>query len=122
MLVSFEDPRLGDASDALESLGLDFACEVLLYLQKVHSKAVDCRNLNPFHTFQGVEMFHASMGGNEFAIFAVEVDDVGDLKVTLMLAGRHGTPMRAGTFSWDGFNYPSLRAGILNARAAVWFV
>ena len=113
---------MGGASDELERLGNDFACEVLLYLQKVHRKAIDYRNLYPFHTFQGVEMFHASMGGNEFAIFAVEVDDMGDLKVTLMLAGLHGTPMQAATFSWDGVSYPSLKAGILNARAAVWFV
>jgi hypothetical protein len=59
---------------------------------------------------------------NKFAIFAVEIDDMGDLKVTLMLAGQHGVPMQAGTSSWNGVSYPSLKAGILNARAAVWFV
>lgn len=46
---------------------------------------------------------------------------MGDLKISLMLAGCHGIPMQAGAFSWDGVNYPSLRSGILNARAAVWF-
>jgi hypothetical protein len=122
MMVSFEDSQLGDACDELERLGQDFACEVLLYLQKVHSKTVDYRNLYPFHTYQGVEMFHASIGGNKFVIFAVEVDDMGDLKVSLMLAGQHGTPMQVGSFSWDGVSYPSLKAGILNARVAVWFV
>ena len=122
MIVSFEDPQLGDASDELEGLGHDFACEVLLYLQRVHSKAVDHRTLLPFDTYQGVEMYHCSMGTNKFATFAVEIDDMGDLKVTLMLAGQHGVPMQAGTSSWDGVSYPSLKAGILNARAAVWFV
>jgi hypothetical protein len=121
MMVSFEHPELGDASAELERLGEDFACEVLLYLQRVHSKAVDYRNLNPFQAFQGVEMFHASMGGTEFAIFAVEVDDMGDLKISLMLAGQHGTPLQTGASFWDGVNYPALKAGILNARAQVWF-
>jgi hypothetical protein len=121
MMAAFEHPQLGDASAELERLGEDFACEVLIYLQKVHSKTIDYRNLSPFHVFGGVEMFLASMGGSEFAIFAVEVDDMGDRKITLMLAGHRGTPMQAGAFSWDGVNYPALRAGILNARAAVWF-
>lgn len=120
MMVGFEHPLLGDASDELRRLGDDFSCEILLYLQKVHSKVIDYRNLAPFHAFRGVEMFLASRG-NEFAIFAVEVDQMGDLKLSLMVAGQHGAPMHAGTFSWDGFDYPSLRTGILNARAAVWF-
>jgi hypothetical protein len=122
MMVSFEHPQLGDAADELARCGPEFACEVLLYLQEVHSKAIAYRSLNPFYRFQGVEMFHASMAGSEFAIFAVEADDGGDLKVTLMLAGQRGSPMQVGPFSWDGFNFPSLKAGILNARAAVWFV
>jgi hypothetical protein len=121
MMVSFDDPQLGDAADELERLGGDFSAEVLLYLQKVYRKDIDYRTRNPFYIYQGVEMFHASMGGNEFAIFAVEVDDMGDLTISLMLAGRHGTPMQAGAFSWDGVSYPALRSGLLNARAAVWF-
>jgi hypothetical protein len=121
MMVAFEDPQLGNAGDELEGFGHEFACEVLIYLQKVYSQAVDFRNLFPFATSQGIEMFQALMG-TKFAIFAVEVDDMGDLKITLMLAGQHGVPMQAGAFSWDGNSYEALKTGILNARAAVWFV
>ncbi|MET4262587.1 hypothetical protein QRQ56_26675 [Bradyrhizobium sp. U531] len=121
MLVSFEDPGLGDAADELEQLGHNFACEILLYLQKVHSGSVDSRDLLPFYTYRGVEMFHASAAA-KFAIFAVEIDDDGDVTVTLMLAAEHGVPMYAGGSSWNGGDYNALKTGILNARASVWFV
>ncbi|UQR61335.1 hypothetical protein LRP30_30925 [Bradyrhizobium sp. C-145] len=121
MLVSFEDPQLGDAADELEQLGHDFACEVLLYLQKIHSGAVDARDLSPFYTYRGIEMFHA-VGATKFAIFAIEIDDDGDVAVTLMLAAEHGVPMYAGGASWNGNDYSALKTGILNARASVWFV
>ncbi|RXG87329.1 hypothetical protein [Bradyrhizobium zhanjiangense] len=121
MLVSFEDPQLGDAADELEQLGHDFACEVLLYLQKIHSGSVDARNLSPFYTYRGVEMFQI-FGGDKFAIFAVEIDGDGDVTVTLMLAAEHGVLMYAGGSSWNGNDYSALKTGILNARASVWFV
>lgn len=121
MLVSFEDPQLGDAADELEQLGYNFACEVLLYLQKIQSGSVDVRDLSPFYTYRGVEMFQA-FGANKFAIFAVEIDEDGDLAVTLMLAAEHGVPMFAGGSSWNGNDYSALKTGILNARASVWFV
>ncbi|OAF04038.1 hypothetical protein AYJ54_24610 [Bradyrhizobium centrolobii] len=121
MLVSFEDPQLGDAADELEQLGHNFACEVLLYLQKVHCGSVDSRDLSPFYTYRGVEMFQA-VSANKFVIFAVEFDDIDDVTVTLMLAGEHGVPMSAGGSSWNGNDYSVLKTGILNARASVWFV
>ncbi|OCX29115.1 hypothetical protein QU42_19460 [Bradyrhizobium sp. UASWS1016] len=120
MIVGFEDPNLGDASDELEKLGYDFATDVFIYLQKVVIGSVDFRTLAPFYTFNGIEMFQASMG-SKFAIFAVEIDDMDDLTVTLMLAGEHGVRMTAGGHSWDGNSYASLGAGILKARASVWF-
>lgn len=121
MIVSFEDPVLGDAADELEHLGNEFACDVLLYLQKVHSGAVSFRSLAPFYTYQGVEMFQASTG-NKFTVFSVEIDNAGDVKITVMLAGTHGISMKAGSFSWDGNDYRTLRTGILAARASAWFV
>ena len=45
MMVSFEDPVLGDAADELEQLGYEFARDVLLYLQEVHSGTVNFRLL-----------------------------------------------------------------------------
>lgn len=121
MFVSFEDPQLGDAADELEQLGHNFACEILLYLQKVHSGSVDSRDLLPFYTYRGVEMFHAS-AATKFAIFAVEIDDDDDVTVTLMLAAEHGVPMHTRGSSWNGGDYNALKTGILNARASVWFV
>lgn len=63
MMVSFDDPQLGDAADELERLGEEFATEILLYLQTVYRKDIDYRTRNPFYIYQGVEMFHASIGG-----------------------------------------------------------
>jgi hypothetical protein len=120
MIVSFEHPLLGDAAYELEQLGEDFACEVLLYLQKVHCKSVHFQNLALFYIWRGVEMFQALMG-NKFAIFSVEIDSMGDLKITVMVAGQQGVPLWAGPLSWDGNNYTTLKSGILNERSAVWF-
>lgn len=122
MIVSFEDSALGDAAAELLALGVDYARDVLLYLQRVHNGSVDFRTLAPFSTYKGVEMFHASGSGNKFAVFSVEVDGMGDMKITLMLAGQHGLPMQVGNHSWDGNNYSALKVGILDARATVWFV
>jgi hypothetical protein len=122
MIVSFEDDALGDAAAELLALGADYARDILLYLQRVHNGSIDFRTLAPFSACKGVEMFHASGSGNKFAVFSVEIDGMGDTKITLMLAGQHGVPMQAGNHSWDGNNYSALKAGILDARATVWFV
>jgi hypothetical protein len=121
MMVSFDDPVLGDAAAELQSLGTNFACRILLYLQKVDSKQINSAHLKPFYTYLGVEMFLASTGNN-LAIFAVELDPVGDLTITLMFAGQHGVAKQYGTFYWAGSNYGELASGILAARAAIWFV
>jgi hypothetical protein len=119
-IVTFEHDELGDACDELEALGLRFAEQLLVYLQKVQSKKVDHRTLNPFVTYEGVEMFLAGFG-NEFAVFAVEIDALGDLKVSIMFAGQRNVPVAAGKFLWDGFDYDALRANVIIRRAAVWF-
>jgi hypothetical protein len=120
-IVCFEDANLGSACDELEALGQNFAENLLGYLQQVLSKQIDYRRFEPFATYEGVEMFMAAMGGSEFAVFSVEIDTLGDLKVTIMFAGRHNVPVTHSAFSWDGNNYAALRKNILNRRAAVLF-
>jgi hypothetical protein len=120
-ITAFEHAELGSACDELEALGWDFAEDLLLYLQKVLSKQIDHRKLMPFATYNGVEMFMAAMGGNEFAVFSVEIDTLGDLKVSIMFAGRRNVPITHSALSWDGSDYTALRTNILNRRAAVWF-
>jgi hypothetical protein len=119
-IVAFEDDQLGSACDELESLGPNFTERLLRYLQRVQSKNINHRKLMPFATYEGVEMFLATIE-NGFAVFAVEIDTLGDLKVSIMFAGRQNVPITGGTFSWDGSDYHALRTNIINRRAAVWF-
>jgi hypothetical protein len=119
-IVTFEDNVLGSTCDELEALGRDFAEYVLRYLQDVFSGKIDHRGFMPFTSYLGVEMFLAQVG-NRFIVFAVEMDDMNDLKISIMFAGQHGVAVTIGALSWDGFNYAALKAGIIHARAKVWF-
>lgn len=119
-IVSFEDATLGSASAELEALGFELAAELLLHCQEVLSHQKDYRRLKVFTTYNGVEMFLATVG-NALMVFSVEPDEIGDLKITIMFVGQHGSPTAAGGHSWNGSDYVELRTGIVRARASVWF-
>jgi hypothetical protein len=119
-IVTFEHPELGSACDELEALGLDFVERVLLHLRDVYSGKIKYRTLATFDSYLGIEMFDARIG-NKFVVFSVETDEMDDLKISILFAGEHGVAVRAGALSWDGANYAALKAGIVKARAIVWF-
>jgi len=119
-LVSFEDPHLGSASVELEALGLAFIELALVHCQEILRGTIDHRRLLPFTTYNGVEMFQA-MVANDFIVFSVEQDQMNDLKITIMFAGRHGQAATAGLGRWNGDNYQELKANIILPRAIAWF-
>jgi hypothetical protein len=119
-IVAFEHPELGNACDELEALGPDFTERLLRYLQRVQSKDIDHRTLQPFATYQGVEMFLATTG-DDLAVFSVEVDTHDDLKISIMFAGRRKVPIARSPLTWDGNDFSALRTNIIFPRAAAWF-
>lgn len=119
-IVAFEHDRLGSAYDELEAMGLDFAADVLCFLQDVYTRKNDHRKFRPFAVYKGVEMFEAKLG-DRVVVFSVEINPMNDLKITIMFAGQHGVAVRVGALTWDGNNYAALRTGIVQARASVWF-
>jgi hypothetical protein len=119
-IVTFEDGILGSASAELSALGVEVAAEVLLYCQEVYSGRVDYRRFKVFASYHGIEMFLAKIS-DDFIVFSVEVDGIGDLKVTIMFAGRHGVTATAGGFTWDGNNYAALSVGVIRPRAIALF-
>lgn len=119
-IVSFEHDMLGSASAELEALGVELATEMLLHCQEVDSKRIDYRRLKVFSAYSGVEMFLATIG-DALMVFSVESDESGDLKITIMFAGRHGISAASGAHIWNGNDYAALRTGVVHARAVAWF-
>jgi hypothetical protein len=119
-MVSFEDDRLGSASDELQALCEECQLEFLVFMQKVYGRSVDHKRLKVFHSYQEVNFFHAKID-DCIMVFAVE-DDGTDLKLTLMFAGTHGQAVHGTKWFWDGLDYHAFRTRVLDQRAAVWFV
>ena|SRR5271166_5111315 len=120
MMTTFEDKELGSAFDEMCALGRKFSEEMLCHCHKVDRGEIDFRKLLVFATYEGVEMFLA-MIGQDFIVYAVEIDEQNNLTLTIMFAGQHGRSARAGLHSWNGTAYQQLVSGIIQARAAAHF-
>jgi len=104
VLVAFEY-LFDSAADELERLGDEVAVRFLRFLDKIAGGHEDYRRLRPFAEYEGVPLFRAEIEDNVM-IYAVEEDEAGDLKVTVMLCARRS----AGDFRRKALE-----------RARVWF-
>lgn len=113
-LVAFED-RGKSAADELEAFGDDVAIRFLRFLNRIAGGGEDYRRLQEFAEFRGVPLFKAEFAdafGENVVVYAVEEDEMGDRKVTVMLciARDRANP------EWD-----RLLLGEALVRAAAWF-
>jgi hypothetical protein len=120
-LVAFEDTTLGNAADELGKIGTECAVEFIQLFQSVQNNKINVRKLALFYSYRDVECFKATRG-DCLTVYAVEHDNVGDRKVTVMFAGTCGRSMYCGTWWWDGYNFDALRSFVIHPRAVVWFV
>lgn len=119
-IVAFDVPGLGSATDELRTLGVEFTLHLLPHCQNVKTNPEVCENYQVYATYGGIDMYRALVG-SQFAIYAVEAIDVGDVKISILFAGQYGVPVRVGGYDWDGGDDESLRRGLLLARAQAHF-
>jgi hypothetical protein len=119
-VVTFTHPQLGRVRDELIRLGAEVGLLFYEHCQRVLIGSEDYKSFMVFATYRGIEMFRPTID-NDFIVYAVEKRPDASLKISVMFAGRHGTPVSVHKLSWDGYDYAALINGIILARARAWF-
>lgn len=108
-----------DAACELRALGLSVAEAFLVFWQRIVARQIDHWTFQTFDIYRQVPVYQAELS-QRFALYAVEEEPDGGIKVAVMLAARWGDATIGGQV-WDGTDLGFVRHTILHPRLVDYF-